>query len=89
MRGDLPQTDSPRQRQWVRRTEKRDELIEDRRLKLQAEKICIVRKQGRVQIPLDGRQVERVVFEAGMVAHDRGRPTAEYGESAPGFGGRS
>ena len=68
---------SPRQRQMAEADGIRDEFIEDRGLKLQAEKFCIVRKQGGIEIPLDGRQVERIVFKARMVARD---PQGENGK---------
>src|SRR5579864_7086921 len=50
---------------------RRDELVEDRRLKLQTEKISVVRKEGRIQVMLDGSQIKRVVLEPRVVAHNQ------------------
>ena len=40
----------------------RDELIEDSGLELQPEEFRIMRKQSRVQVPLDSRQIKCVVL---------------------------
>jgi hypothetical protein len=47
-----------------------DPAIEDRSLELEAEKLGVVGKEGRVQVAFDGRKVNAVIFNAGMVAHD-------------------
>ena len=76
--GELPEQHRPSQRQVRQAHKPGDELVEDGGLKLQPEKICVMRKQGWVQISLDRREVKRVVFKARMVAHyqerERGEP---------------
>ena len=78
--GELPEQYRPRQRQMAEADGIRDELIEDGDLKLEPEKFCIVRKQGGIQIALDCRKVEGIVFEAGMVAHDQEGQNGERSE---------
>ncbi len=58
----------------------RDELVEDRRLKLQPEEFGVVREQRGIQIALDRGQVKRVVLKAGMVAHHQKCKDGEQGQ---------
>ena len=50
-----------------------DELIENSRLKLQTKKIRIVGKQRRIQVALDGGEIESIILEAGVVTEDEHR----------------
>ena len=74
---------------WVSRTEAGDQFVEDGCLKLNAEEIGIVRKERRIQIALDRGEVERVVFQAGMVAHHQRRQQGEQRQAARRFGARN
>jgi hypothetical protein len=80
--GDLPQQNRPRQRQMADADGECDELVEDGGLKLEAEEFRIMRKQGRIEIPLDRRQVKRVVFKARMVAHQEDGKHGERGQQS-------
>ena len=77
--GDLPQENDPRDGQVGQARRKSDQLIEDCRLKLQSEKIGIVREESRIQIAFDGREIEGIILEAGMVAHQH---KSKYGQPA-------
>ena len=64
---------------------RRDNLIEDRCLKLQSKELGIMWEQSRIQIPLDGGKVERVVLKSRMVAHDNNGKYSESGEQREVF----
>ena len=66
---DLPHNNHPRERYVGDPDGERDQLVEDRRLKLQAKKIGVMRKERRVEVALDGSEVERIILKPGMVAH--------------------
>ena len=64
---------------------RRDNLIEDRCLKLQSKELGIMWEQSRIQIPLDGGKVERVVLKSRMIAHDNNGKYSESGEQREVF----
>ena len=47
---------------------KRDQLVENGRLKLNTKKIGIVREQRWIEVALDGSKVESIILQAGVVS---------------------
>ena len=48
----------------------RNQFVEDGGLELQAEEIGVMGEKSRVEVSLDGGEVEGIVFQTGMVALD-------------------
>src|SRR5579862_2693766 len=67
---------------------KRDELVEDGRLKLQAEEFRIVREESRIQISFDGGKIKSVILEPRVVAHHKKCDRGESEEQRQIRGGR-
>jgi hypothetical protein len=78
--GQLPEQDSPIQREVSEADGVGDEFVEDGGLELEAEKFGIVGEQSGVQIPFDRGQIEGVVFEAGVIPHDEEGEDGERSE---------
>jgi hypothetical protein len=68
--GQLPEQDSPIQREGSEADGPGDEFVEDGGLELESEKFGIVGEESGVQIAFDRGQIEGVVFEAGVISHD-------------------
>ena len=70
-RDPLHQQFGPRDRQVRPADELRHPCVKECGFELQPEEFSVVREERGIQVRLDGRQIERVVLEPRMVAHDQ------------------
>ena len=69
-RQDMPGEHDDRQRQVAQPDGARNQLVKDSRLKLQSEEFEVVRIQIGIDVALDGREIDAIVLNPGVIAVD-------------------
>jgi hypothetical protein len=66
----MPGEHDDRQRQVAQPDGARNQLVKDSRLKLQSEEFEVVRIQIGIDVALDGREIDAIVLNPGVIAVD-------------------